>query len=429
MHQKILILGSGLSGVSTAYFLKQKKISVNIFEKETKPGGLCSSTKKQGFVFDFSGHLLHFRDKHTLALVKKVLKGNLARHKRNSYVYASNQLIPYPFQVNFDYLPKGIAQQCLTGFIKSRKQNCLKNDNFLQWIHSKFGKGIADFFMIPYNTKLWKIPLDKLECKWAERFVITPTVEQIKGNLDKKNSEHLGYNAFFWYPEKGGIEELIKGFSSGLNNIHLNSQVVAVDLRDKTVMFKGEKKEKFSKLISTIPLPELGKIVRPLPNDIIKSFKQLKWISIYNLNLGLKTKIHVPRHWIYFSQKSIPFFRTGFFHSFSSHFTPKGLGAMYADVSYSKDKPINKRTINTRIRKHLSFTGIIKSEDEICSEHINDIKYGYPVCDSDYTPARKKILNFLLKNNIISTGRYGSWRYMSMEDVIREAKKVAEDIT
>lgn len=424
----VLIIGAGLSGLSTAYFLKQKRIKAKIFEKEARPGGLCASFKKQGFIFDSSGHLLHFRDKNSLSLVKEILKGNLVKHKRDSYVYVFNKFIPYPFQVNFDYLPKNIALQCLSGFIKSRKQNHLKSDNFLQWIYDKFGKGIADSFMIPYNTKLWKIPLDKLECKWAERFVITPTIRQVKGDLKKKKNEHLGYNDFFWYLKTGGIEELTKGFSESVNNIYLNSQAVGVDLKKKTVIFKNGKKEKFNKLISTIPLPELGKIIKPLPDDIRLSFKQLRWISIYNVNIGLKTKTYPPRHWTYFSQRNIPFFRVGFFHNFSSYLAPSNKGSLYADVSYSKERPICKSKIGGRIRRDLNIMGIIRGENEICCEHVNDIKYGYPVYDKDYASARKKILNFLSGNNIISRGRYGNWRYLSMEDVVLEAERTAKDM-
>ena len=168
------------------------------------------------------------------------------------------------------------------------------------------------------------MPLDKLEYKWAERFVITPTIRQVKGDPKRKKNEHLGYNDFFWYLKEGGIEKLIKGLSSGIDHIALNSQAVEVDLKKKRVLFNDGREEKFGKLISTIPLPELGKIITPLPDEIRSSFKRLKWISIYNLNLGLKVKTRPPRHWIYFSQKNTPFFRVGFFHNFSSCLAPAG---------------------------------------------------------------------------------------------------------
>ena len=236
------------------------------------------------------------------------------------------------------------------------------------------------------------------------------------------------YNNFFWYPKKGGIEELIEGFSQNLNNINLNSQAKTIDLIKKKVVFKDGREESFVRLISTIPLPELGKMLTPLPDDIAENFKKLKWISIYNVNLGTKARPCPPRHWAYFSQRNIPFFRAGFFHNFSSCLAPTGRGAIYADVSYSKDRPIQKSIISARIIKHLRIVGIIDSEDEICCEHINDIRYGYPIYDKEYEQARKRILNFLSGNSIITSGRYGSWRYLSMEDVIIEAENNAKGV-
>ena len=270
--------------------------------------------------------------------------------------------------------------------------------------------------------------MDKLEYKWAERFVITPTIRQVKGGAKSRSNKPLGYNDSFWYPKRGGIEELAKGFSGKASNIYLNSQAIKVDVKKKTVMFKDGRKEKFDKLISTIPLPELGKIITPLPDEIRKSFNLLKWVSIYNINLGVKVQNKLPRHWIYFAQKNIPFFRVGFFHNFSSYLAPAGRGSIYADVSYSKDRPIRKQEIYPKVVKYLLSTGIIRCESDICCEHINDIKYGYPIYDKNYILARKKIMDFLSRNNIISRGRYGSWRYLSMEDVIFEAKKTAEDM-
>ena len=420
----MLILGAGLSGLSTAYFLEKKKIKAKIFEKEAKQGGLCCSVKRSGFTFDSSGHLLHFRDQDILSLVKKIMGNNLIKHKRNAYVYTFNKFIPYPFQANFHYLPEKVAQQCLSGFIDSKKYKTTEDGNFLQWIYRKFGKGIADHFMIPYNVKFWKIPLDELDHKWAERFVVIPAIKDIKGSLDKGKTKPLGYSSFFWYPRQGGIEELVKGFSCGGNGTYLNHQALRIDLDKKHVIFKNRRKEKFDILITTIPLPELGRIITGLPQNIKSNFDKLRWISIYNVNLGIKMNTQPGRHWIYFPQKNISFFRAGFFHNFSSSLVPPGKGSLYVDISYSKDKPIRKKDIVPRVKKCLKAAGIISDDNEICCENINDIKYGYPVYDKNYKSARKVIVDFLSKNNIVCCGRYGGWRYLSMEDVIIESKQL-----
>ncbi|MBU1626261.1 NAD(P)/FAD-dependent oxidoreductase, partial [bacterium] len=54
---KIVIIGAGLTGLSTAYFSKNSTI---ILDKNEVPGGLCCSYSEDGFTFDYTGHLLHF---------------------------------------------------------------------------------------------------------------------------------------------------------------------------------------------------------------------------------------------------------------------------------------------------------------------------------------------------------------------------------
>ena len=88
--KKIIILGAGLAGLSAAWHLKQKGIRASVFEKEDTAGGLCRSKDINGFIFDYDGHLLHFQNSYTLELVKKLLKGNLACHKRSALLITDN---------------------------------------------------------------------------------------------------------------------------------------------------------------------------------------------------------------------------------------------------------------------------------------------------------------------------------------------------
>ena len=232
-RKKIVILGAGLSGLATAYFFKKAKQNIPVFEKETEAGGLCRSIKKNGFTFDFSGHLLHFRDKKLLSLVKGLLANNLKQHSRRSFVYSFNRFIPYPFQTNLHYLPKGISDKCLMDFIEARNngKEIKSCGSFLDWINTKFGPAISNHFMAPYNEKFWRRPLDDLRHEWTDRFVVVPSIVEISNGFFKKPSGNIGYSAYFYYPKNGGIEELIKGFSSSLKSIYLKHWAQEINLK------------------------------------------------------------------------------------------------------------------------------------------------------------------------------------------------------
>ena len=426
--KRILILGAGLAGLSAAWHLQRKGIECRIFEKEPEVGGLCRSKQINGFNFDYDGHLLHFRHRYTFNLIKNLLGDNLIEHQRDAWIYSYGGYTRYPFQANLYGLPSSITKECLMGFIEASEDGHPKKPaTFLNWINRTFGKGIAKHFMIPYNTKFWTIPLKKLTCEWVDGFIPVPSLSQIiEGTIEECRRE-FGYNARFWYPKRGGIEQVPLALASQIKNIYTNCQIAEINLRKKEIKLASGSKEEFDYLISTIPLPEMVHIIKELPDHIHSLFKKLRWNSIFNLNLGINRKDNLKRHWIYFPEKTFCFFRVGFPHNFSSSLTPANKSSLYVEVAYSKDKSIDQNNIVLRIKEDLEKVGILTKGNRIYAQDINNIKYGYPIYDSNYNFARENILKFLSQNHILSCGRYGSWQYMSMEDVILEGLKVAKD--
>ncbi len=429
--KRILILGAGLAGLSAAWHLQKRGIDCQIFEKESEVGGLCRSKIIDGFTFDCDGHLLHFKHQYAFDLVKKLLKNNLAQHKRDAWVYAFDTYSRYPFQVNLYGLPPSVIKDCLLGFIRVSQNGQLrkkKNPTFYDWINHAFGKGIARHFMIPYNTKFWTLPPQELTCEWLDGFIPIPSLSQVLEGTIEESQRQFGYNAHFWYPRKGAINQLPLALAGEIKHIYTGCPACEINLVNKEVRFHSGAKEKFDLLISTIPLPEMPHLIKGMPKDIRTSFSKLKWNSIFNINFGIERKDSLRRHWVYFPQKDVCFFRVGFFHNFSSCLVPKDKMSLYVEASYSNDKPLDKKGIISRIKNDLKKAGIITAQDEICVQDINDIKYGYPIYDKNYFLSRREILNYLSENNIISAGRYGSWRYFSMEGAILDGRGAAKSV-
>ncbi len=427
-NSKVLILGAGLSGLSTAWHLQKKGIDCQLFEKEAQTGGLCRSKKIKGFTFDYDGHLLHFKSNYAFGLVKKLLKKNLGGHHKSSWVYSYDRYTRYPFQANLYGLPAPVVKECLMGFIESSKNgHCCQPGNFLEWINGKFGSGIAKYFMVPYNRKFWTVEPQDMVCSWLEGVIPVPSLNQIVEGTIKENKKPLGYNAHFWYPKHGGINELPAALTGSLKNIHRGSEVIEIDLVNKQIRVSSGQSVKYDVLISTIPLPELPGLAKGLPAAQAALFKKLRWNSIFNFNIGLCGREYLGRHWVYFPDPQISFFRAGFFHNFSPSLAPKGTSALYTEVSYSKDARPDKNRIIGRILSDLRKVGIISTGQKIIAEDINDIKYGYPIYDHVYEQVRREIAGYLKSRDILLAGRYGSWRYLSMEEVILDARHVAAE--
>ena len=218
INSETVIVGAGLAGLSAAYHLKN---DYSLFEKDSEIGGMARSIHKDGYTFDYDGHLLHFRNEYAFNLVTRLLNGNLAPHKRSSWVYSKGIFTRYPFQANFYGLPNNVVKDCLMGLIKAKlliASHANSNGNFENWIIKTFGKGVADHFMLPYNRKFWTVEPKELTCEWLDGFVPVPDLEDTVTGAISDNTKPYGYNSRFWYPVKGGISQLVKGFSGSIKN-------------------------------------------------------------------------------------------------------------------------------------------------------------------------------------------------------------------
>jgi len=431
IERKIIILGGGLAGLSTAWHLQKKNIECTLFEKEAEVGGLCRSAHVKGFTFDHCGHLFHFKYRYTFELIKDMLGDNLLEHKKSAWIYSHKRFTRYPFQTNLYGLPKPVIKECLFGFIQSRRNGysrVRKETTFLDWVNQTFGKGIAEHFMVPYNRKFWTVEPEELTCDWFDGFIPVPTLKEIVESTLEDSKRSIGYNARFWYPKKGGIQEIPRYLASRIKGIHTNHEVNRIDFKDKKLIFKNGNHCSYDTLILTIPLPELLELMYDLPRQVVGALKQLHYNSIYNLNLGICSSEAPDKHWVYFPEEAFIFFRAGFPGNFSAASCPKKRNSVYIEVAYGMDRQLEKSTVVARIKKGLQRAGILCSQDKIMVENINDIEYGYVIYDRHRERALKTIVTFLKKNKIECLGRYGSWSYKSMEDVLIDGKRLADSL-
>ena len=428
-NKPVLIIGAGLSGLSTGYHLREKCL---LFEKEATPGGMASSERVANFTFDKTGHLLHFKTRYVKDLLDCPSNSfNLAKHRRSSWVFSKNTYTRYPFQVNTYNLPSDVIKDCVASIEKAQKKRKHKTavPDFKNWILSNFGEGVAKHFMFPYNRKLWKTPLNQMSTEWADKLIPKTGLKQAIKGAEADYKRNFGYNKIFYYPEQRGIQAIGEFFTRKLKKqICCNNRVVNINLKNKKATTKDGKSINFDTVVSTMPLPELIEIVTGLPKEIKVMRKQLKWVSVFNYNLGVTGDVLPNKHWVYFPEKKYVFYRVGVASNFSKHAAPPKHSSLYTEVSYTTTRPLqySRRKLKERIIEDLHKARLLTSGNSIVTEKSYDLKYAYPL-PSKRNPARQ-IRDFLKKHSIYSIGRYGSWEYMAMEECILQGRATADII-
>ncbi len=429
---KVVILGAGLTGLSVAYHLEQKNFSdYLIFEQHERSGGLLRSFKQDGFTFDLTGHLLHSNDAYFSAFLASVVgMDNLNQVTRRAAIYSNNTYADYPFQMNLRTLPFDVIYECIDGFIK-RNQSSRLPKNFHEWVLKYFGAGIGKHFFFPYNRKLLAYNLKNITPSWTGRFVPQTNLKALLQGSLHSAEQKVGYNSSFYYPKSDGIELLIKKTEAKLKkSIKLNYQAEAIDMKTKTVFFQNGHQEKYDTLITTMPLDRLLMQVKTPGHLSFHAAQQnLLCNSVININLGIDRENISDKHWIYFPEKQFPFYRLGFWNNINQASVRPGHSGLYGELSYLPKNNIRKlseQKANYATQKALEF---LKLEPKnIVTQKILHLDYAYVIYNQWREKNLERLLQRLTQENIFSIGRFGAWKYSSMQEAVLDGKDAAEQI-
>lgn len=411
MNIKYLIIGAGISGLSFA----QKKDDYLIIEKENEVGGLCRTIHRNGYTWDYSGHFFHFKNEK----IKKMFLDNISdedliEKKKNTKIFIDNQYIDYPFQKNIHQLDKESFIDCLYE-LYFRKEST-HYDSFIDMLYGKFGKGITDRFLRPYNEKLYACPLNNLESGAMGRFFPYADFEDIIRNM--KKNDNNSYNDLFWYPKKGAetyIDILKKDIDN--NRIMYNCTIEGIDC-DKKIAYTNRGSIEYEYLISTMPFNELCSILGINCKNDLSSNKVL----VFNMGFDRQAD-DTDIHWIYYPEKKYNFYRVGFY----SNILNEDKLSIYVEIGFTEREKIDVNIELAKTIRNLNKAGII-NDHKLVDFYPIIIDPAYVHITEKSEAFRNATIDYLKNEQIFSIGRYGEWKYCSIEDCILMAYKLAEQI-
>ena len=414
----IAIAGGGLAGLSAAYHLEDPHWIM--LEKSDRVGGLCKSeTAEGGYRFDYGTHLFYTRDNYVRKLWEKLLGSNREERTRRSWVYSYGVYTRYPFQANLHGLPADVIRECLMGLIDAIFKRKSVPSNFEEWVYYRFGCGIADHFLLPYNKKLWKIGLDKMSYKWIGDRVLTPDLRRIIDGALRDIQDDMGPNATYEYPKKGGIEALPKAFLGNIdeNRICCDTEILEIYWKRKKLAFIDSVDwMDYDKMIYTLPLPLLLLLLVPEPPTLVKeALTRLEYNKVHCINYSVVSSWE--RDIVYIPEPEFLPHRVGY---------QRDTDSLSAEVSMSRHGYIvDEDRLMGSVGGDLERMGIIGLE----VKSLLTLDPAYVI----YTKTRKKdvdiIHSFLRKNNIYPCGRFGDWEYYNMDKTILSGRRAAKECT
>ncbi len=411
-----LIIGAGISGLATAAFLRDRDLLV--LEADREIGGYCKTIHKDGFVWDYSGHFFHFRHADIEAWLRARMPGQEVRTiARSSKIWYGGRWIDFPFQKNIHQLPQAEFIECLYDLYFARtpgaNEEPLPETNFKEMLYARFGRGIAEKFLIPYNEKLYACDLASLDKDAMGRFFPHADLTDIVRNMRVANN--ASYNASFTYP-RGGAIEYVKALASATDAtaVAVDERLVSIDLRARVA--KTTKREiRYERLVSSAPFDKLVKMT-----GLAHDERVFTWNKVLVFNLGFDKKGERGVHWAYYPDPARVFYRVGFYDNI---FDTDRL-SLYVEIGFPKDALVDVAGTKARVLADLKAEGVI-GDHRLVADHSVVMDPAYVHVTRGSLAEHQRLTRVLNANGVYSIGRYGGWTYCSIEDNIVEARALA----
>ncbi len=414
---RVAIIGAGPCGLACARELERLgHRNWRVYEGGPDVGGLARSVRDPaGFTWDLGGHVVFSHYGEFDALLADVMGADVRRHDRSSYVRAADRWVPYPFQNNLHHLPPEVIAECLDGLAQA--PGGAASTNFADWMTSVFGAGITRHFMAPYNLKVWATAPELMSAGWiGERVAVIDHARAAAAVASGVDDVGWGPNSRFVFPAQGGTGEIYRRVARPLaDRIRLNVRVCGVDVQARRLRLADAAVEPYDVLMSTMPLDRLVGLLDAAPEAVAAAAGDLVHNSVYMVGVGLEQPLADPRSWMYFPGTDVPFYRVTNFAKYAEAHVPGGdvgrYSAYMTETAFSAARPVPRADLEDRVLAGLVRVGLADPEARVASLHTEEIPYAYPVPTLGRDAALAVIQPWLANQDILSRGRFGTWRY------------------
>jgi protoporphyrinogen oxidase len=400
-----LIVGAGVTGLAAAAFSREKDYLV--LEADREIGGYCKTVKKDGFVWDYSGHFFHFKHPDVESWLRHRMIGQEVRTiQRRSFISYGGKLIDFPFQKNIHQLPQDEFIDCLHDLYFARLPGAAAPAaaSFQEMLYGRFGRSIAEKFLIPYNEKLYACDLATLDEDAMGRFFRTP--------IHRHRAQHARPTT----PATAPPFRIRAAAPSSTSKRWRARCAGGIAL--------GEADRHRSRAPGgALPSPKSSSSAwfrRSLPagtRHLAHDDRAFTWNKVLVFNLGFDKKGPKRPHWIYYPSRARSFYRVGFYDNI---FDTDRM-SLYVELGYARDAVVDVDAALSRVLDDLRAEGVITDHELIAHPSVlMDPAYVHITRASlDEHQRLKQILN---GHGVYPAGRYGGWTYCSIEDNIVEAR-------
>jgi len=427
---KIAILGGGIAGLGAAFEFSHHDIKSTIFEKADTHGGHAKSYDVQGFVYDDGPHVSFTKNERVKQLFAESVEDEYLTINAQVNNYWKGLWIKHPVQCNLFSLPIDMKVRIIEDFVNAGEADRGGIKNYADWLLASYGRSFAENFPMEYTKKYHTTTSANMDVDWLGPRLYRPSLSEVLHGAFTLDTDDVHYVPEFRYPRKGGFVRFLDLFAKHAD-IRLEHEIRLIDLEEKKLYFKNGQKRQFDHIVSSLPLPELIKIIKGAPDEIVEASEKLACTTLVIVNVGLDRSDISEAHWSYFYDDDICFSRLSFPSMQSPFNAPENHGIIQAELYFSKKyKPFAGRAEDciTPTIRDLKKCRLVSDDDHVVFADAKLIPYANIIFDLDRRPALNAIQAYLSGLGIECCGRYGLWGYHWTDQSFLSGEKAARRI-
>jgi protoporphyrinogen oxidase len=424
----VVVLGTGMAGFGAAYRLSAEGIKPVMYDKNDYYGGHTASFRDEsGFLFDIGPHISFTKDPRIQDLFADSVNQRYETLPINLNNYWRGYWPKHPVQLHLHGLPEDVVVKVIADFVAERQKPEPIVKNYADWLITSFGCSFAELFPMQYTRKYHTTTAQNMSTDWLGPRIYRPSLEEVLRGALSPSAPQVHYITHFRYPSAGGFVNYLNKFVP-LGNLKLNHKLVSIDPREKQLRFSNGLATHYDSLISSVPLPDLIRMIQGAPPDVVEASRRLACSTCVLVNVGVNRQDLSQAHMTYFYDEDICFTRVGFPHMLSANNAPPGTGNIQAEVYFSaKYKPLtgSPDACIEPVLRDLRRCGLLREDDRILFKKAMLLPYANIIFDLDRAGALKTVHGYLDDIGIAYCGRYGDWGYMWTDESFISGEQAA----
>lgn len=303
---------------------------------------------------------------------------------------------------------------------------------------NKYGRTIAQRFLLNYSQKLWGIPCHELSPEAAAKRLKgldlrTFLAEAVLGKNVKK--KHL--DGAFHYPRMG-IGTIAEKLAEhcGPENILIDSAITRIlhdHTRIRAVEVNAKSRIDVQEVVSTLPLHHFLEMMEPSPPaDILALARSLRFRNLILVALFLDRESVTDAATVYLPSAGFPFTRVYEPRNRSVWMSPPGRTSLVAEIPCDEEDTLWRSAEDAELvelvgSRFIQIGWIRKYE--IMDSTVVRMKNAYPVLELGTRATIRRIEAFLRRFvNLTVSGRNGRFLHASMHEIIGLGEQVVNEL-